>query len=103
MESLQHNGRNGSAVAYATTTLVGGAPVRNGTVNGGPAGGGCIPNPQAYMIQPAGDSMLARREGSEPRMEQAPYQGMWSEFKSIQTFSFYEISLISNPRIFLHL
>jgi len=83
VESLQHgdafhNARNGPAVPYATTTLVGGAPVRNGSANGVPAGG-CIPNPQAYMIQPVGvppvDTLAMRRDGSEPRMESSGYQG----------------------------
>jgi len=72
VESLQHNDHPGDAGAcrsfcgrppggvalpYASTTIVG-AGAGGGTRGGGlatistPAPGGCIPNPQAYMIQP---------------------------------------------------
>jgi len=66
VESLQHNdhpgeggacrpfyGRppGGVALPYASTTIVGSGGGGLATIST-PAAGGCIPNPQAYMIQP---------------------------------------------------
>jgi len=107
VESLQHNdhpgdgcacrsfgGRSpgGVALPYASTTIVGAGGCRGGggvaTVSTA-APGGCIPNPQAYMIQPqpnlasSSDNFIrgdVTSAAPERRNDSTAYQGNYRQF-----------------------
>jgi len=90
-------GRSTSAIPYATATLVGGsrcAPLQNSHHH---LASGTIPNPQAYMIQPAtsGDS-CTRRDASvvNPQRQSPPGTGMLEKRESL-FFDFINVDFFS--------
>ena len=111
MESLQHPSEGGAcrsfcsrppggvALPYASTTIVGGGGGGGGlaTVSSA-APGGCIPNPQAYMIQPqpnpaASSENFVRNDGTsvapERRNDSTTYQGNCRHFAILIIHQFF--------------